>query len=106
MAEHTLQVFFLFTCYFFLLSPHKRCRILKDISEAIGNTPLVRLQRVPKKFGVDAEILVKCEFLNAGGSIKDRIARKMVEMAEAKGVLKPGQSTIIEPTSGFFGENF
>jgi cystathionine beta-synthase len=83
-----------------IYTPTKRCRLLNDISEAIGNTPIVRLQKLPKKYGVDVEILVKCEFFNAGGSVKDRIARKMVEMAEAKGILKPGESTIIEPTSG------
>lgn len=57
---------------------------------------------MPKKYGIEAEILVKCEFLNAGGSVKDRIARKMIEMAEADGKLKTGYSTVIEPTSGNF----
>jgi len=83
-------------------SPLKRCRLIKNISEAIGNTPIVKLFKLPKKYGIEAEILVKCEFLNAGGSVKDRIARKMIEMAEADGKLKTGYSTVIEPTSGNF----
>uniref|UniRef100_A0A914N1I6 cystathionine beta-synthase n=1 Tax=Meloidogyne incognita TaxID=6306 RepID=A0A914N1I6_MELIC len=83
--------------------PLKRCRLIKNISEAIGNTPIVKLFKLPKKYGIEAEILVKCEFLNAGGSVKDRIARKMIEMAEADGKLKTGYSTVIEPTSGNTG---
>ena len=59
--------------------------ILKDVSEAIGNTPLVRLNRVPEMEGISCEILMKCEFLNPGGSVKDRIGKKMIENAEADG---------------------
>ncbi|KAL3092921.1 hypothetical protein niasHT_020304 [Heterodera trifolii] len=84
-------------------SPPTKALLFGAISAAIGGTPLVKLQRLPREDGIEAEILVKCEFLNAGGSVKDRIARKMVELAEAKGILRAGQSTIIEPTSGNTG---
>lgn len=72
----------------------------RNILELIGNTPLVKLNRLP---GPDMlEILAKLEFLNPGGSVKDRIALSMIQDAEAKGILKPG-STVIEPTSGNTG---
>ncbi len=74
---------------------------IKDsILDAIGNTPLVRLRSVGKETG--CEILVKCEYLNAGGSVKDRIGRRMVLEAEKSGRIKPGD-TLIEPTSGNTG---
>ncbi|KAI1719494.1 pyridoxal-phosphate dependent enzyme domain-containing protein [Ditylenchus destructor] len=76
--------------------------LIDTMADAIGHTPLVRLQKIPQSLGIEAEILVKLEFLNAGGSVKDRIALKMVEMAEKSGHLKPGM-TIIEPTSGNTG---
>ncbi|MBY0369651.1 cystathionine beta-synthase [bacterium] len=72
----------------------------KDILEAIGNTPIVRLNKIGR--GVPGELFVKCEFMNPGGSIKDRIGKYMVEQAEAKGLLKPG-GTIVESTSGNTG---
>ncbi|MFM2161625.1 MAG: hypothetical protein RLZZ383_1137 [Pseudomonadota bacterium] len=75
-------------------------KIHDSILEAIGNTPLVRLRRVGRDTG--CEILVKCEFLNAGGSVKDRIGRRMVEEAEREGRIRPGD-TLIEPTSGNTG---
>lgn len=75
-------------------------KILNNILEAIGDTPMVRFNRIGKEFGV--EILGKCEFLNPGGSVKDRIAYAMIEDAEAKGLIKPGD-TLIEPTSGNTG---
>ncbi|MFH1189675.1 MAG: cysteine synthase A [Candidatus Omnitrophota bacterium] len=75
-------------------------KIAKDISELIGNTPMVRLERLVSP-GM-AEILVKLEQFNPGGSIKDRICLSMIEAAEKKGLLKKG-STIIEPTSGNTG---
>jgi cystathionine beta-synthase len=75
-------------------------QVCNNILEAIGNTPLVRLNSVSK--GVKAEILVKMENLNPGGSVKDRIGVAMVQDAENKGLLKPG-GTIIEPTSGNTG---
>jgi len=70
------------------------------VLDLIGNTPLVKLNRVTD--GVKATVLVKLEYLNPGGSIKDRIALKMVERAEERGQLKPG-GTIVEPTSGNTG---
>ncbi|KAJ0005546.1 hypothetical protein NQD34_015440, partial [Periophthalmus magnuspinnatus] len=89
-------------------SPHfhslrtKAPKILPDILWQIGDTPLVRLNKIPKDYGLKCELLAKCEFFNAGGSIKDRIAMRMVEDAERAGVLKPGD-TIIEPSSGNTG---
>jgi len=74
--------------------------IYNSILEAIGNTPLVRLRTIGKSTG--CEILVKCEHLNAGGSVKDRIGRRMIEEAEKAGRIKPGD-TLIEPTSGNTG---
>ncbi|XP_050439294.1 cystathionine beta-synthase [Adelges cooleyi] len=76
--------------------------ITPNILHAIGNTPLVRLNRIPQSEGIECEILAKCEFLNPGGSTKDRIGWKMVEDAEQQGLLKPGMS-IIEPSSGNTG---
>merc|ERR1712186_245641 len=68
----------------------------------IGNTPLIRINKITKTEGVECDVLAKCEFFNAGGSVKDRIGLRMVEDAEKKGLLKTGD-TIIEPTSGNFG---
>ncbi|GAA53379.1 cystathionine beta-synthase [Clonorchis sinensis] len=79
-----------------------RPKISKDVVELIGNTPLVRLNRIPQSEGLECEFLAKCEFLNPAGSVKDRIACRMIEEAERKGVLKPGD-TLIEPTSGNTG---
>uniref|UniRef100_A0A1A8QQW5 Cystathionine beta-synthase n=1 Tax=Nothobranchius rachovii TaxID=451742 RepID=A0A1A8QQW5_9TELE len=89
-------------------SPHPQVQktapptILPNILHRIGDTPLVRINKIPKAFGLKCEILAKCEFFNAGGSVKDRISLRMVEDAERAGVLKPGD-TIIEPTSGNTG---
>uniref|UniRef100_A0A915D841 cystathionine beta-synthase n=1 Tax=Ditylenchus dipsaci TaxID=166011 RepID=A0A915D841_9BILA len=80
----------------------ERPLLIETMDQAIGNTPMVRLQKIPQSMGIEAEIVVKLEYLNAGGSIKDRIALKMIDMAEKSGVLKPGM-TIIEPTSGNTG---
>ncbi|KAF7729310.1 hypothetical protein EC973_004566 [Apophysomyces ossiformis] len=77
--------------------------ISNTILDNIGNTPLVRINRIGKDEGVECEILAKCEYFNAGGSVKDRIAKRMIEEAEAAGTIKPGVSTIIEPTSGNTG---
>jgi cystathionine beta-synthase len=74
--------------------------ILDNILQAVGNTPLVRLNHVGKDTG--CEILAKCEFMNPGGSVKDRIGARMVLEAEAEGRIKPGD-TLIEPTSGNTG---
>lgn len=76
--------------------------ILPNILGKIGNTPLVRLNKIARTYGLKCELLVKCEYFNAGGSVKDRIALRMVEDAEKSGQLKPGD-TIIEPTSGNTG---
>ena len=75
-------------------------RIYNDIVETVGRTPLVKLNRVAA--GVDATILLKCEFFNPLGSVKDRIGMSMIEDAERRGILKK-DTTIIEPTSGNTG---
>ncbi|MFT5288201.1 MAG: cystathionine beta-synthase [Planctomycetota bacterium] len=74
--------------------------IYDSILDAVGNTPMVRLRTVGKSTG--CEFLVKCEYLNAGGSVKDRIGKRMVEKAQESGRIKPGD-TLIEPTSGNTG---
>ena len=68
----------------------------------IGNTPLVELTHIEKKYGLEARLLAKLEYFNPAGSVKDRIAKEMIEQAERDGKLKEG-STIIEPTSGNTG---
>lgn len=83
-----------------LLKKENKMNIAKNISELIGNTPLVRLNRIAPKNG--AEVFVKLEYFNPGRSVKDRAAFHMLEMAEKEGLLKPG-ATIIEPTSGNTG---
>lgn len=75
-------------------------KIANTILDLVGNTPLVRLNKVTE--GIEATVLVKVEYLNPGGSSKDRIATKMVDAAERDGLLKPG-GTIVEPTSGNTG---
>src|SRR4028119_1734744 len=74
--------------------------VKNNILEAIGNTPLVRLNKVVGD--IKANVLVKCEFMNPGGSVKDRIGIAMLEDAERRGLIKPG-GTIVEPTSGNTG---
>lgn len=76
--------------------------IYQNVTELIGNTPLVRLNRLEKECGADAEIIGKLEYFNPAGSVKDRVAAQMIEDAEAAGKLKEG-SVIIEPTSGNTG---
>ena len=76
--------------------------IYKGTLGLIGNTPLVEVVNIEKELGLEATILVKLEYFNPAGSVKDRIAKAMIEDAEAKGLLKPG-SVIIEPTSGNTG---
>lgn len=76
--------------------------IKTQLTELIGDTPLLALQRLAKAHGVQANIIAKLEYFNPGGSVKDRIALAMIEDAERKGILKPG-ATIIEPTSGNTG---
>ncbi|NIX75723.1 cysteine synthase A [Microvirga terricola] len=77
-------------------------KIYGSITDTIGNTPLVRLNRLPKEYGVDAEILLKLEFFNPISSVKDRIGVSMIDALEAQGIIKPG-ATLIEPTSGNTG---
>jgi len=72
---------------------------LDSITQHIGNTPLVRLNRLPQSLGIEATVYAKLEYFNAGGSVKDRIALRMIEEAERSGRIKPGD-TLIEPTSG------
>ncbi|XP_046604575.1 cystathionine beta-synthase isoform X1 [Neodiprion virginianus] len=81
---------------------NNRKEVLPNILAAIGQTPMVRLNNICKSFNIKCELLAKCEFLNPGGSVKDRIAHRMIQDAEDKGILKPGY-TIIEPTSGNTG---
>ena len=76
--------------------------IYKGTLDLIGNTPLVEVVNVEKELGLKAKVLVKLEYFNPAGSVKDRIAKAMIEDAEARGVLRPG-SVIIEPTSGNTG---
>ena len=76
--------------------------IYKGTLGLIGNTPLVEVTNVEKEYGLEATILVKLEYFNPAGSVKDRIAKAMIEDAEEKGILKEG-SVIIEPTSGNTG---
>ena len=76
--------------------------IAKQLTELIGNTPLLELQKFSAFKDLETPITVKVEFFNPGGSVKDRIALAMIEDAEKKGILKPG-ATIIEPTSGNTG---
>ena len=77
-------------------------KVYKSALELIGKTPLVEVTNIEKELGLEAKVLVKLEYLNPTGSVKDRIAKHMIEVAEEKGLLKPG-SVIIEPTSGNTG---
>ena len=77
-------------------------KIAKQLTDLIGNTPLLELSKFSKAKGLETPIIAKVEFFNPGGSVKDRIALAMIEDAEKKGLLKPG-ATIIEPTSGNTG---
>lgn len=77
-------------------------RIYENITELVGGTPLVKVSNYSKAHGLEATVLVKLEYLNPAGSVKDRIAKAMIEDAEKRGLLKEG-SVIIEPTSGNTG---
>lgn len=77
-------------------------KIYKSADQLIGNTPLVELTKIEKELGLEAKILAKLEYFNPAGSVKDRIAKAMIDDAEKSGKLKPG-SVIIEPTSGNTG---
>src|SRR6201996_7391846 len=76
--------------------------VLDSVVDAIGNTPLIRLDRLVKARGLEGTILAKLDYLNPGFSKKDRAARGLIEDAERKGLLKPGQ-TVVELTSGNMG---
>ena len=77
-------------------------KIYTSVQELIGRTPLMEIRNIEREEGLEARVLVKLEYLNPAGSVKDRIAKNMIEDAEKKGLLKPG-ATIIEPTSGNTG---
>ncbi|HEY6256578.1 MAG TPA: cysteine synthase A [Xanthobacteraceae bacterium] len=79
-----------------------RGRVFDSITEAIGDTPLVRLRRLPEQHGVKADILAKLEFFNPAASVKDRIGVAMINAMEAAGVIGP-QTVLVEPTSGNTG---
>ncbi|MEI2386880.1 cysteine synthase A [Breoghania sp. JC706] len=80
-----------------------RGRIYNSITETIGNTPIVRLDRLAREKGVEANLLAKLEFFNPISSVKDRIGVAMIDAMEAAGKIKPGETTLIEPTSGNTG---
>ena len=82
----------------------RRNKICDSILDVIGETPMVRLNKVGKDIeGLDCDLVVKCEFFNSGGSVKDRIAKRMVLDAEKSGIIQQGKTTLIEPTSGNTG---
>src|SRR5437763_14585352 len=80
-----------------------RGRIYNDITETIGDTPLVRLNRLAKDAGVKADILLKLEFFNPIASVKDRIGVSMIDALEQQGIIAPGKNVLVEPTSGNTG---
>ena len=85
----------------------RRNKICDSILDVIGETPMVRLNKVGKSDDgidhLDCDLVVKCEFFNSGGSVKDRIAKRMVLDAEKSGIIQQGKTTLIEPTSGNTG---
>jgi cysteine synthase A len=80
-----------------------RGRIYDSIIDTIGDTPLVRLARLPKQAGAKADILLKLEFFNPIASVKDRIGVSMIDALERQGIISPGRNTLVEPTSGNTG---
>jgi cysteine synthase len=85
------------------LDPPGRGRVYDSILETIGNTPLVRVPRLVAEEGIGADLLLKLEFFNPLASVKDRIGVAMIEALEAEGRIRPGETVIVEPTSGNTG---
>ena len=79
--------------------------IAQSVTQLMGGTPLLELSRICRKDGLEVRLLAKPEGLNPAGSAKDRVALNMILTAEEKGLLTPG-ATIIEPTSGYFGNGY
>jgi cystathionine beta-synthase len=82
---------------------HPALGVSPNVLPHIGHTPLVALSKICREEGLECTLLAKCEFFSAGGSVKDRIALRMIEAAEQSGRIHPGRTTIIEPTSGNTG---
>ena len=76
--------------------------VYKSITELIGRTPMLEVANIEKELGLKAKVLVKLEYFNPAGSVKDRVALSMIEDAESRGLIKPG-ATLVEPTSGNTG---
>src|ERR1700726_5244102 len=80
-----------------------RGRVFDSITDTIGDTPIVRLNRLPRMNGAQAEVLAKLEFFNPIGSVKDRIGVSMIDALESQGKISPGRGVLVEPTSGNTG---